>query len=53
MAKSEQELAFRQEMAKWGVAGGLVAGLLGLLTADYKLFVAGVALLGGGYVLRK
>ncbi len=53
MAKAETEPRFQKEVGSWGVAGGIVAGLLGLLTANYDLFVAGVAILGGGYYLRK
>ena len=52
LMSKEKDSGFRQEMGNWSIAGGVVAGIIGLVT-NPELIVGGIALLFGGLYLRK
>lgn len=52
MAGKESESGFRKEAGKWAIAGGIIAGIIGLI-ASGKLLLAGLALAGGGWMLKR
>jgi hypothetical protein len=48
----ENENGFLKEVGKWSIAGGIVAGIIGLL-ANSEWFIASLALVGGGWILHR
>lgn len=52
MAGKESEESFRKEVGKWAIAGGIVAGIIGLI-ASGELLLAGLALASGGWILKR
>jgi len=48
----ESEGNFRKETGKWAIAGGVIAGIIGLVT-NPNLAIAAAGLLIGGWILRK
>ena len=52
MARVEAEGSFRKETGRWAIAGGIVAGIIGLIT-NPQLLALGLGLVGGGWYLRK
>ena len=48
----EGESGFRKETGKWVIAGGVIAGIIGLVT-NPNLAIAAAGLIIGGWILRK
>lgn len=48
----ESEGGFRKEAGKWAITGGIVAGVIGLVT-NPNLAIAAAGLIIGGWILRK
>lgn len=48
----ESESGFRKEAGKWAIAGGIIAGVIGLVT-NPNLAIAAAGLIIGGWFLKK